>query len=274
MPTPKMKLSLADNRSVRFPREKEDQPDADCDGGDHAGRGGELTLERAEFQVERLRQRGDLAKDRVPASSDHHALAIAVEHHRASEDAVRCVGKRGLPGGRRGALHRLGFAGQAAVVEAQISGAKQTGVRRNAITAVDDEHVAGHHVRRRDALLDPVAANTHRRRQASVQRLYEPARAILLPEAEHRVDRNDREDRPAELGKAGQKTQAASRPEQERQRMGHLGEEEPCWMRGPRSRQLVRARPPQATACFVAAKPGWRRLEPGEQLAWFERGYI
>ncbi len=117
------------------------------------------------------------------------------------------------------------FARQRRLVDAQLAGVHELGVRGDTVAGCEQEQVPGHDVLGRDLDRIAVPADADAEREDPAEGRHRLLGAVLLGEREAGVDRDHHHDRhgerrgPAELG------QHRGQPQQQRQRVDHLVEQ-------------------------------------------------
>ena len=99
---------------------------------------------------------------------------------------------------------------------------EQTDVRRDPVTFLDHEHVAGNEVRRGHDLVLSLAEHLRLRRQVALERFDRSAGLLLLHEGESRVQHDYGDDRDCQHRCARRSRQSSRQPQQQCQRVREL----------------------------------------------------
>ncbi len=119
-------------------------------------------------------------------------------------------------------LDRVRLARQGRLVDAELVGDEEVGVRRHPVAGSEQEHVARNDVLARDLGRHAVAADTNAGREHAAERLDGPLGPVFLDEREDRVDEDDGDDRRREL-EAGPRRAPGELPPREGARRGGRG---------------------------------------------------
>ena len=177
---------------------------------------------------------GDVAELGAHPRGDDDRQSFTSRDRRARQHHVALLGARVM----RGFLIRAciaaswdGFACQRGVVDAHVERFDQAAVGGHLITLGQRNHIARNQRRGGQIADDPIAPHTHRRRKQPLKRLECLVSPSLLPEREHAVDQDDRDDRGGERGHAipraprfSEDRQTGGHPEDDREEMRELCE--------------------------------------------------
>ena len=217
---------------------------------------GHPALERRRLLPHLGEHPGDPPQLGLPAGAGRHGRAAPVDDGGAEEKGVPPVadGKVGIGERIGGFLHGDGFAGQGGFVGAQGVSLDEAGVGRDAVPRLQQKDVAGDELPGGD-LPDPsVPPHLHHGGGKARQRRHRLFGAVLLGEAEQRVQEDDGDDRDG-VHDVAQQGGDDGRPEEDRHhRRRELGEKDASGAKGGAFGELVRT---------ARAKPRGR-LGPGQ----------
>jgi len=128
-----------------------------------------------------------------------------------------------------GFLHGGGFAGQGGFVGAQGVSLDEAGVGRDAIPRFQEKDVAGDELPGGDLPDPPVPPHLHNGGGKAGERRHRLFGAVLLEEAEHRVQEDDGDDRDGVHEVAQQRGDGGGPEEDRHHRGGELGKEDASW---------------------------------------------
>ncbi len=151
---------------------------------------------------------------------DDRRLSVSRRDRSPGKDQVRELGPEKLTAvgnGLGGLVDGLRLSGQSGVVDPHVEGFDETRVCGDRVALLQKDDIARHEIGSRHFLLCPVAQHPGVLGEQFLKRLERPLGLVLLPETEDRVDDDDAEDRPAELGHVRDKGKNAAYPEQERE---------------------------------------------------------
>ena len=263
-----------ERRAGGQPQAEQRHAERDRDERDAPGGDGDLALERARRVVHLAGEPVDPPELGVGAGPEDDGAAGPRGHGRAREDEVARLDPRHLLEHRLGlAAHRLGLPGQRRVGGGQLGDRDQAAVGRDRVALGEQDHVARHELLGSELGGGPVTQRARVRRQHPLQSLGGALGAVLLREADHRVEQHHGEDgdRDLEVGRValdqrgGQRDRARDL-EQDREEVLELGEE--CRPRRAAA-QLGQAVGPVALepgARLGAGQAGRPALERGERL--------
>jgi len=158
---------------------------------------GEPALQGRAAVLRATQQRRHAPELGLHAGRDDDPAPATVGHQRALERDVRAVAERQIlvAEGLRARLDRLRLAGERRLVDAQLCRLEDADVRRHGAARLEQHHVPGHHVLARHHRCAAVTPDACLRRAERLQRKDRALGAILLDEAQHRVERQDDGDR-------------------------------------------------------------------------------
>ena len=164
----------------------------------------ELLLQRRRFLLRRFEQAGDAANLGPHSGRDDDGPTTPVCSDRAREQYVAAVADSDIAVERLRFLpHRYAFAGQWRFVRMQIRIFDQARVRRDSISGLDHDDVAGDDLLGGDALTLTVADHRRFRCGQRHQRANGTFRARFLEKAEQRIEYDDEQDDDGFVGKRG-----------------------------------------------------------------------
>ena len=155
----------------------------------------ELLLQRRRLLLGGFEQPRDAADFRCHPGCHHHGTAAAIGGDRAGEQHIAAIAEPGVAFDWSELFrHRHALAGQRRLVGLQVRHLDEAGIRRNLVTGLDQDNVAGDDVMGRDALPIAIADDRGLRRSQRHQRADRFLRAGLLDEPEHGVEYDDSHD--------------------------------------------------------------------------------
>ena len=152
---------------------------------------------------------------------------------------------------------RLGFAGQRRFVDLEPGGQPEAPVGRHAVACLQQQDVAGHHVVGSDLVADAVAPHAGLAGQHRLQRGQAALGAVLLVEADERIDHDHGQDHQRVLGAADQRGQDRRAEQDQDQDALELREQHTPGRACRCLRQAVGAHTRQAFKRLLGAEPGF-----------------
>ncbi len=176
--------------------DEDDRCDDQDDDRDALAHDFELGLERRDLVAGAGQQVGDVAHLGVLAGSGHEHAAATDRYRRAGEDHVAPVAERHVLAFDDVAVFadRLALAGERALDHAKSGGLDKPPVGRDAVARLEQHHVAGHEVLGAHVGLNTVADNGGGGSGELLERFERLLGPVLLDEAEHPVEKQDRKD--------------------------------------------------------------------------------
>ncbi len=161
-------------------------------------------LQRREVGRDVREHAGDAAHFRSHAGGDDHGPSASVRRRGAAVDHVRPIAEGGIAGDRVDVLgHRHALAGECGLRHTQGRGLDDTGIGRCRIAFLDDEDVAGDHVRGRDGREHAIPNDMRMCRRHLLERSDSGLSALFLQVAHDSVQQYDGTDGNRFVGQGG-----------------------------------------------------------------------
>ena len=167
--------------------------------------------------------------------------------------------------------HEPRLAREGTLVHAQGLGREQLGIRRDLIPLLEPDDVARDEIARGDPVDRPVADHRDVMGKERGEELDGAFRAVLLDEAEHAVDDDDREDGPGQLRHPSEERDRAADPEQHGEEARELFEEAQAQRTAADLLEPVRAGDSQAPGRLGAVQARRGGPEEGQHVVVRQR---
>ena len=230
--------------------------------------------------LDALDQLGHVPELGAHPGGHHRHLPAAVGDRGAHEGHVDLVAQRGRRAagrreGRRGLLHRLRLPGQDRFLDAQIGGLDQASIRGHQVAGLQQHDVSRDKVMRRHLSHLACAPDAHQGHRQLFQSGHRLLGAILLDEAEDRVEHDDREDRDGIFDIADQRRDDRGDDQDQHQRAGELLQDDAPRRSAAALHKLIRSVAAQPSNGLVGAQSlvgrnfqacgrfGWLQQIPG-----------